>query len=100
VAPAPAAVDMAPFAEILRAALENLIVEFRGMTAGVTAGYAEVARMRPLRTTTPHRKNSRLYFLTWATLTWPLPSLPTLKKGEQGIENGWSWRLCYYYRHY
>jgi hypothetical protein len=36
---------MAPFAEVLRLALDRLIVQFGGMTAGVTVGYAEVARM-------------------------------------------------------
>jgi hypothetical protein len=35
---------MAPFAEVLRPALNNLIFQFRGMTAGVTGGYEEVAR--------------------------------------------------------
>jgi hypothetical protein len=43
-APAPATVDMAPFAEVLRPALDNLIFQFRGMTAGITGGYEEVAR--------------------------------------------------------
>jgi hypothetical protein len=32
------------FTAVLRVALDNLIVQFRGMTAGVTAGYAEVAQ--------------------------------------------------------
>jgi hypothetical protein len=36
--------DMAPFTEVLRVALDNLLFQFRGMTAGVTGGYEEVAR--------------------------------------------------------
>jgi hypothetical protein len=35
---------MAPFAEVLHPALDNRIFQFRGMTAGVTRGYEEVAR--------------------------------------------------------
>jgi hypothetical protein len=35
---------MTPFVEVLRPALDNLIFQFRGMTAGVTGGYEEVAR--------------------------------------------------------
>jgi hypothetical protein len=34
VAHAPAAIDIAPFADVLRVALNDLIVQFRGMTAG------------------------------------------------------------------
>jgi hypothetical protein len=35
---AAAAIDVAPFADVLRTALDNLIFQFRGMTAGVTRG--------------------------------------------------------------
>jgi hypothetical protein len=37
-------VDMAPFTEVLHLALDRLIFQFRGMTAGVIGGYEEVAR--------------------------------------------------------
>jgi hypothetical protein len=35
---------MAPFVDVLPPALDNLIFQFTGMTAGVTGGYEEVAR--------------------------------------------------------